>query len=76
MPDFIRCDGSVTQTNNGVYYRCRLSDGATVLSESEVQELYSSPRMDNEDFQLTAEHATLMFIIALGIKYIRKLLDE
>lgn len=76
MPTFIRCDGAVSQTNNGAYYRCLLDEGATVLSESEVQELYSSPRMDSEDFQLTAEHATLMFIIAFGIKLIRNLLDE
>lgn len=71
--NYIGCDGDIELTNDG-YLRCAVADGAQDYSEQEVIDLYSTPKMDQEDFQAFAEHATLLFVLAFGIKLIRKIL--
>ncbi|MBX2847151.1 MAG: hypothetical protein KTR16_02430 [Acidiferrobacterales bacterium] len=37
MPTYIRCDGPVSQTNNGVWTRCRNDEGVMILDGDPTQ---------------------------------------
>jgi len=74
MPEFIQCDdGLVSQTNNGLFLRCRFSDGAVLLSEQQVIDLYAAP--DTIDDATAAGISLTLFVVAVASYGARKALD-
>lgn len=50
--------------------------GGTSLTEAEAAEIFATPRMDQEDFQIVGNFAAYMLLVALGVKLIRKILGN
>lgn len=75
MNDFIQCSvNGIQATNNGVYLRCRVDEGAVALTEQQIIDQYATSnvaQMDQEDFVILGSFATLSFAIAYGVKILR-----
>lgn len=73
---YIGCDSPPTTNNAGNRLQCTVNDGATSYIESELEEIYGIPKMDNEDFEILGTHAVLMFVIAFGVVLLRKIIGN
>lgn len=72
MAEFIQCDdGGISVRSNHV--RCPNGDNPVILTEAQVIDLYSVPRMDNDDYVIVSQFAYTVLIIAFGVKLIRKI---
>lgn len=73
MPSYISCDGDPVDIPNA-YALCYASDGATVLSEQEVMDLYSPP-LTAEDGWLVATTIFTVAFFSWGFKLALKQLN-
>jgi len=72
-PNYIGCDGDISYTANGLWVRCRISDGVGEYTEQQVSDFYSG-FLSIDSVQALMPQVLICFAIAWGYRELTRMI--